>query len=129
MFVDKVVEMIFSNIADSMTHDVVLIMSISTLSYPYRRQLMEEKFQVVEEGQNISVSISGGGGDTLRAFRLRKNPLPHVERMVDDMDARFNTPNRRKSMEDLEVTMIAKMKKRAMDRSARNVAKRLNTSH
>lgn len=112
-----------------MTHDVVLIMSISTLSYPYRRQLMEEKFQVVEEGQNISVSISGGGGDTLRAFRLRKNPLPHVERMVDDMDARFNTPNRRKSMEDLEVTMIAKMKKRAMDRSARNVAKRLNTSH
>jgi len=93
-----------------MTHDVVLIMSITTRSYALRRQKMEETFSVVEEGENMSVSISGGGGDTLRAFRLRKKPMPHVQNLVDDMEARFSTPNRSKSMRELEYAMMNGLK-------------------
>ena len=112
MFVNQVVDMIFRNIEASMTHDVVLIMSISTLDFSYRRQLMEDTFLVVEEGDKFSVSISsGGGGDTLKAFRLRrKTKVTDVKNIVDEFDEQFNTPNRKRSMAELEGRMLDKMK-------------------
>ena len=111
VFVNQVVDMIFHNIEASMTHDVVLIMSISTPDFSYRRQLMEDKFLVVEEGDKFSVSISGGGGDTLKAFRLRrKTKAADVKNIVDEFDEQFNTPNRKRSMAELEGRMLDEMK-------------------
>ena len=111
VFVNQVVDMIFHNIEASMTHDVVLIMSISTPDFSYRRQLMEDKFLVVEEGDKFSVSISGGGGDTLKAFRLRrKTKAVDVKNIVDEFDEQFNTPNRKRSMAELEGRMLDEMK-------------------
>lgn len=115
VFVNQVVEMIFHNIEASMTHDVVLIMSISTPAFSYRRQLMEDKFLVVEEGDKFSVSISGGGGDTLKAFRLRRKTKAadvknDVKNIVDEFDEQFNTPNRKRSMAELEGRMLDEMK-------------------
>lgn len=76
---------------------------------------MEDKFLVVEEGDKFSVSISGGGGDTLKAFRLRRKTKAadvknDVKNIVDEFDEQFNTPNRKRSMAELEGRMLDEMK-------------------
>lgn len=71
---------------------------------------MEEKFLVVQEGDKFSVTISGGGSDTLKAFRLRRKPAVHdVKSIVVEFDERFNTPIRKKSFADLAEKMSADM--------------------
>ncbi len=98
VFVDNVVEKIFENIEASMQHDVVLILSKSKKeNFHYRRQLMDDMFLVVEEGKNMVVSISGGGGDTLQAFRLRKKPpMAHIEPIKAHFHENFDSSPCRK---------------------------------
>lgn len=87
---------------------------------------MEDLFLIVEEGENISVSISGGGGDTLRAFRLRKKPACKAKPLVADLEARFfsTLDQRMQSLEELGDTMSSNMKKRALERSGRKDKKK-----
>ena len=95
-----------------MQHDVVLILSKSK-NFHYRRQLMDDTFLVVEEGENMVVSISGGGSDTLQAFRLRKKPpMAHIEPIGANFRERFvSTPCRRKAWGVIKDEMDTNMTK------------------